>query len=139
MSEDIRWKQRFDNFSRAFAELGEISGLAATRPLSRLEKQGAIQCFEYTHELAWNVLKDYLEFQGHTGLIGSRDTAREAFRRGLVQNGDVWMAMIKARNTTSHAYDQDTADQIYEQILTVFFPAFQELHADFLPRLAGET
>lgn len=134
MSGDIRWKQRFDNYAKAYAELREIASLAAGRPLSRLEKQGAIQCFEYTHELAWNVLKDYLEWQGHTGLIGSRDTTREAFRRGLVQDGDVWMAMIKSRNTTSHAYDQDVADQIYDQILSVFFPAFQALHDGFLPR-----
>lgn len=134
MSEDIRWKQRYDNYTKAFAELCDIATLAASRPLSRLEKQGAIQCFEYTHELAWNVLKDYLELQGHTGLIGSRDTTREAFRRGLVQDGDVWMSMIKSRNTTSHAYDQDVADKIYDQILSVFFPAFRELHASFLPR-----
>ncbi len=138
MSEDIRWKQRFDNYAKAFAELSDIAILAASRPLSRLEKQGAIQCFEYTHELAWNVLKDYLELQGHAGLIGSRDTTREAFRRGLVQDGDVWMAMIKSRNTTSHAYDQEIADGIYDQIMSVFFPAFRELHSSFLPRYTQE-
>lgn len=138
MSEDIRWKQRFDNYAKAFAELRDIANLAASRPLSRLEQQGAIQCFEYTHELAWNVLKDYLEFQGHTGLVGSRDSTREAFRRGLLQDGDVWMAMIKSRNTTSHAYDQEVADKIYAQILSEFYPAFQELHASFLPRSTEE-
>lgn len=138
MSEDIRWKQRFDNYSKAFAELRDIANLAVSRPLSRLEQQGAIQCFEYTHELAWNVLKDYLEFQGHTGLVGSRDSTREAFRRGLLQDGEVWMAMIKSRNTTSHAYDQEVADKIYAQILSEFYPAFQELHASFLPRLVEE-
>jgi nucleotidyltransferase substrate binding protein (TIGR01987 family) len=138
MSEDIRWKQRFDNYAKVFAELREINELAASRPLSRLEIQGAIQCFEYTHELAWNVLKDYLEFQGFAGLIGSRDTTREAFRRGLVQDGDVWMAMIKSRNTASHAYDQEIANGIYDQILSSFFPAFQELHDSFLPRCTEE-
>jgi nucleotidyltransferase substrate binding protein (TIGR01987 family) len=138
MSEDIRWKQRFDNYAKAFAEFRDVAELAASRPLSRLEKQGAIQCFEYTHELAWNVLKDYLELQGHTGLFGSRDTTREAFRRGLVQDGDVWMAMIKSRNTTSHAYDQEVADRIYDQILLEFLPAFRELHDSFLPRLTEE-
>lgn len=139
MSEDILWKQRFDNYTKAFAELRDIANLAASRPLSRLEQQGAIQCFEYTHELAWNVLKDYLEFQGHTGLVGSRDSTREAFRRGLLQDGEVWMAMIKSRNTTSHAYDQEVADKIYAQILSDFYPAFQELHASFLPRSIEES
>ena len=134
MSADIRWKQRFDNFVRAYTELQDIQTLAASRPLSRLEKQGAIQCFGYTHELAWNVLKDYLEYQGHVGLIGSRDSVREAFKRGLLRDGEVWMAMIKARNTTSHAYDQKTADTIYTQILSTFYPAFRQLHDEFAQR-----
>ena len=138
MSEDIRWKQRFDNYAKAFAELDDIVSLASSRPLSRLEKQGAIQSFEYTHELAWNVLKDYLELQGHVGLIGSRDTTREAFRRGLVQEGEVWMEMIKSRNTTSHAYDEEVANGIYGQIMSTFFHAFRELHATFLSRYAED-
>lgn len=138
MSEDIRWKQRFDNYARVLRQLDSAVALAGTRMLSDLEKQGLIRGFEYTHELAWNVLKDYLEFQGHTGLVGSRDSTREAFRRGLLQDGEVWMAMIKSRNTTSHAYDQEVADKIYAQILSEFYPAFQELHASFLPRLVEE-
>lgn len=138
MSHDLSWKQRFDNFEKAFAELKEIAELAVSRPLSWLEKQGAIQCFEYTHELAWNVLKDYLEFQGHSGLIGSRDTTREAFRRGLVGDGEVWMAMIKSRNTTSHAYDQETAEAIYTQILSAYYPVFEELRSSFQRRASSE-
>ena len=83
MSTDIRWKQRFDNYSKVFLELQEAVDLARTRPLSKLEKQGTIQGFEYTHELAWNVLKDYLEYQGIVGLIGSRNTTRAAFQHRL--------------------------------------------------------
>ena len=131
MTEDIRWKQRFDNYAKAFSELRSIHDLAASRPLSRLEKQGAIQCFEYTHELAWNVLKDYLEYQGHSGLIGSRDTVREAFRRGLINNGEIWMEMIKSRNTSSHAYDQIVAEKIYAQVFSLFIPEFQNLFERF--------
>lgn len=136
--EDIRWKQRFDNYEKAFRELKESVELANSRLLTKLEKQGVIQGFEYTHELAWNVLKDYLEFQGIVGLIGSRDTTREAFKRGLIVNGDVWMEMIKSRNLTSHAYDQRTAEKIYVSILSQFFPEFQQLRAEFFRRCAQE-
>ena len=136
--QDIRWKQRFDNYEKAFRELKESVELANDRLLTKLEKQGVIQGFEYTHELAWNVLKDYLEFQGIVGLIGSRDTAREAFKRGLIVNGDVWMEMIKSRNLTSHAYDQETAETIYAAILSRFFPEFQQLRAEFSRRCAQE-
>jgi nucleotidyltransferase substrate binding protein (TIGR01987 family) len=139
MTEDIRWKQRFDNYGKAFHELKENLALANDRPLSKLEKQGVIQGFEYTHELAWNLLKDYLEFQGHVGLIGSRDTTREAFKRGLMGDGEVWMEMIKSRNLTSHAYDRDTAEQIYTAIVTRYFTEFQLLHTEFSRRNAQEN
>ncbi len=134
MSTDIRWKQRFDNYSKVFLELQEAVDLARTRPLSKLEKQGTIQGFEYTHELAWNVLKDYLEYQGIVGLIGSRDTTRAAFQRGLIDDGETWIEMIKSRNLTSHAYDRATADNILAAILGRFSGEFQKLHQEFTRR-----
>jgi nucleotidyltransferase substrate binding protein (TIGR01987 family) len=132
---DIRWQQRFDNYNKAFCELKESVLLANERALTKLEKQGVIQGFEYTHELAWNLLKDYLELQGHVGLIGSRDTTREAFKRGLIADGDTWMEMINARNRTSHAYDRATAELIYSAILQRFFSKFEQLHRAFSARL----
>ena len=138
MAEDIRWKQRFNNFCDAFRELSEAIDLAALRPLSWLEKQGVIQGFEYTHELAWNMLKDYLEYQGLSGLIGSRDSTREAFKRGLIGDGETWMEMIKSRNLTSHAYDRETAEQIFTAICSRFFAEFEKLHVEFSRRSAQE-
>lgn len=138
MTEDIRWKQRFDNYGKALQELRESLQLAQTRPLSKLEKQGVIQGFEYTHELAWNFLKDYLQYQGHVGLIGSRDTTREAFKRGLIANGETWMEMIKARNLTSHAYDKATAEEIYAAITARFIAEFEQAHTAFARRYAEE-
>lgn len=87
MSQDIRWKQRFDNFLRAFSGLQEAVKISETRGLSKLEKQGLIQGFEYTHELAWNTLKDYLSEQGIIGLVGSKDSVRSAFKNGLINRG----------------------------------------------------
>lgn len=139
MTEDIRWKQRFDNYCKALQELRESLELAQTRPLSKLEKQGVIQGFEYTHELAWNFLKDYLQYQGHVGLVGSRDTTREAFKRGLIANGETWMEMIKARNLTSHAYDKVTAEAVYSAIAERFFPEFQNAFAEFTRRSTQEV
>ncbi len=128
---DIRWKQRFNNFVQAFRTLEEAVELAQQRKLSNLEKQGMIQAFEYTHELAWNVLKDYLEEMGHTGLTGSKDSTRLAFKQGLIQLGEAWMEMIKARNQTSHTYKQETANKITQQIRDTFFGVFQEFSKKF--------
>ena len=98
MTEDVRWKQRFSNYLQALQTLTDAVALAQQRPLSKLEQQGVIQGFEFTHELAWNVLKDYLDAQGFVGLIGSRNATRQAFKDALVQDGEAWMDMIKARN-----------------------------------------
>jgi len=121
---DIRWKQRFQNFSNAFVMFDEAVKLAKSRPLSNLEKQGLIQSFEFTHELAWNVLKDYLDYQGINGLVGSRDSSREAFQKGLISDGEAWMEMIKSRNATTHTYNKKTADEILNKIQTLYYQAF---------------
>lgn len=129
--QDIRWKQRFNNYLRALQTLDEAAALAKMRALSKLEQQGLIQSFEFTHELAWNVFKDYLTDKGITGLIGPRDTTRSAFKNGLVTEGDDWMAMIADRNLTSHTYDQETAQAIATHILERYYPAFKSMAGKF--------
>src|SRR6266576_2628990 len=101
---DIRWRQRLQSFRKAFGQLSKAAIVAGQRELSDLEQQGLIQAFEFTHELAWNVLKDFLEFRGTINLYGSKDATREAFTAGLIEDGEAWMAMIKSRNQTSHTY-----------------------------------
>ena len=131
MTEDIRWKQRFNNFVSAFRELAAAVDIVKSRELSKLEKQGLIQGFEYTHELAWNVLKDYLEEQGHPQLVGSKDTSREAFKRGLILDGNLWMKMIKDRNLTSHTYRQELANEVIDAIINDYYPAFSAFSRKF--------
>ena len=131
MTHDIRWKQRFDNFQRALHQLTLAMDLKALRPLSELEQQGLIQVFEFTHELAWNVLKDYLEMEGIQGLVGSRSTAREAFKRGLVLDGEAWMDMIEKRNLSSHTYNLTVAHVLATSIAERYYPVFCDLQQRF--------
>ena len=130
-SPDIRWKQRFDNFIRAFGSLESAVSLSKLRPLSDLEKQGLIQSFEFCHELAWNLVKDYLEHQGFSNIIGSRDAMREAFNRGLITHGDDWMDMIRSRNLSTHTYNKNIADEIVSKITANYFDRFVELRTKF--------
>lgn len=132
MTHDIRWKQRFDNFQRALHQLTRAVQLRQQRPLSDLEQQGLIQGFEFTHELAWNVLKDYLEMEGIQGLVGSRSTVREAFKRGLVDDGEVWMDMIEKRNLSSHTYNESVANALAAAIVDRYYAAFLELQRRFV-------
>ena len=136
MAEDVRWKQRFSNYEKAFQSLTEAVDLSRERELSALEQQGLIQSFEFTHELAWKVLKDYLEYQGVAEVVGSRDASRFAFQNSLIQDGEVWMQMIAARNQTSHTYNLKIAQAVVDSILTQFYPAFNQLAKKF-GELAG--
>lgn len=119
---DVRWRQRFQNYQQALSRLNEAVALSRQRALSDLEQQGLVQAFEFTHELAWNVLKDYLEEQGYVGIIGSKNATREAFKNGLLEDGESWMDMIKARNLTSHTYHTKIAETSSKTFSGVFTP-----------------
>lgn len=127
MTEDIRWIQRFDNFKRSLRQLDSAIALIKERELSELEQQGVIQAFEYNYELAWNVLKDFYEYQGEQDIQGSRDAIKVAYRRGLIANGDVWLKMIKSRGLTVHTYNEEITQQILEEIFHQYYPEFVAL------------
>ena len=123
--QDVRWKQRFQNFSKAMSQLQKF--IEKGENLNELEEQGMIQAFEYTFELAWNLIKDYYEFQGSSNIQGSRDAFRLAFNRGLISDGDAWMKMIESRTKTSHTYNEETADEIAQAVLNQYYQLFRNL------------
>ena len=126
---DVRWLQRLDNYGRALGALQRAVATARERPLSELEEQGLIQAFEFSHELSWLLLKDFLSDQGVSGVSGSRDAVREAVVRELLSPGSeaTWMAMIRSRNLTSHTYNPALAKDIAELIVERYAPALLEL------------
>ncbi|WP_200978411.1 nucleotidyltransferase substrate binding protein [Echinicola sp. 20G] len=135
MSKDIRWEQRFANYNKALLKLeqaveyirenyyqdGQYDELLFEKG-EDIVKEGLIQRFEYTHELAWNVMKDFLKERGNIEIYGSRDATREAFSTGLIREGKIWMEMIQSRNKTSHTYNEDTAQEIFSKILEEYYP-----------------
>lgn len=124
MKVDIRWIQRLQNFSSALAQLKRF---IEKKELNELERQGIIQAFEYNFELSWNTLKDYLEYQGKSTIHGSRDAIRIAFQRGLIEEGVLWMQMIKSRILATHTYNESIAKMIEKEIRDSYFQAFQAL------------
>ena len=116
--QDVRWLQRFSNYRKALAKLGKED-----EEIDDLLEEGLIQRYEYTHELAWKVMKDYAEYQGITGISGSRDAIRQTLQFGLIDNEN-WMRSISDRNLTSHQYDEDTAKAIVENITEIYYPLF---------------
>jgi len=129
---DIRWKQRFYNFKKAFSQFEKGVNLALTKDLSELEDQGLIKAFEFTHELAWKMLKDFLESRGNKDIYGSKDAVRESFRLGLVDNGELWMEMIENRNQTAHTYNLEIAKKIVNAIVHKYYEQFDLLRKKFM-------
>jgi nucleotidyltransferase substrate binding protein (TIGR01987 family) len=136
---DIRWEQRFSNYRKALKKLGEainyikkdlnekeidIEYENAEEILEEIIKEGLIQRFEYTYEMAWSVMKDYALYQGNSEISGSRDAIRFAFSSNLIANGELWMDMIKSRIKTSHTYNEETAEEIYIKILNDYYSLF---------------
>ena len=135
--EDIRWKQRFSNYQKALQRLKDnieyfSTSLAENTTPADILKQGLIQSFEFTHELAWNVMKDYAVYQGNSEIKGSRDAVRYSVQAGLISDGFGWMEMIQSRNSSSHTYNEDTANEITEHIISKYFPLFIEFQEKML-------
>ena len=132
MSEaDVRWKQRFSNFKKAHAQVTDALVLMGQRSLSDLERQGVIKAFEFTYELSWKLLRDYLLWQGVSPIAGSRDAIREAFRLNIISDGHAWMAMLQDRNKTVHIYDESTIDGILGNLQNQYAQLFDELDKEF--------
>ena len=128
---DVRWIQRFHSFLKAFAQLRGAVKISEERALSELEKQGLIQAFEFTHELAWQTLKDFLENRGEIGIYGSKDATRKAFKAELIEDGETWMEMIQSRNRSSHTYNEAIANDIAKSITSDYFKSFKKFEKRF--------
>lgn len=119
---NIRWKQRFENFDKSYRLLEKYSKQEIT---SELERAGIIQFFEMSFELAWKVLKDYLEYQEYE-VKSPRETVKTAFQIGLIDNGHIWIDALSDRNLTTHTYDEELANKMTKEILDVYLPELKK-------------
>lgn len=121
---DIRWKQRFVNFNKAFSQFEKF---LEKEELNELENQGLIKAFEYTFELAWKTLQDLLKEKGYKEIHGPKPTIQQSFQDGYIKNGKDWMKMLEGRNLTSHSYNEDTANEILDEIRETYFDLLLDL------------
>ncbi len=124
---DIRWEQRFANFKKALAKLVEVARLETIDDLSELEREGLIQRFEYTYELAWKTLQDCLRYKGYVDIAGPTPVLEQAFQDGYITDGEGWRRMKKSRELTPHTDNSDTADEIAKSIHHEYYPLLQQL------------
>ena len=130
MSDNLRWKQRFENFENAYNVLVRMIERKNLTPNDEAVEMALIQSFEFTYELAWNTMKDYLEFEGFDNLAGSKQVIRTAFKAGLIENAEGWLNAVQKRNIASHTYDQNV---LFEGVVFVsndYFPLVSKLYND---------
>jgi|AntAceMinimDraft_1070359.scaffolds.fasta_scaffold56022_2 nucleotidyltransferase substrate binding protein (TIGR01987 family) len=120
---ELRWVQRFSNFRKPLSQLtNAVSLYDDSAP--NIIKEGVLQRFEFTHELAWKVMKDYLVHEGHQNITGSRSASRQAFAVGLIEgDGQVWMNMIESRNRTVHTYEERILQDEFRKVTKQYAPA----------------
>ena len=140
MEQDIRWLQRLENYSKALRKLEEAVEIVNQNfdsPNIDLLKEGLIQRFEFTHELAWKVMKDYLEYQGYSDIKDSRDAFRKSLAIGIIES-PLWIDSIQTRNITSHTYDEEISNTVIEKIISIYFPLMKQFESTMI-RLKDEA
>lgn len=133
-NKDIRWIQRFSNYRKALGKLEETVTGRKLEELSDLEKEGLIQRFEYTYELAWKTLQDLLKHKGFENIVGPNAVLRQALKEGYITEADDWRDLKKAREATSHTYNSEVSEAIGRQIFSTFYTLLKNLET----KLMGE-
>lgn len=134
-----RWHYRLDVYGRAFARLRQIMEVASERELAEIEKEGAIQRFEYTWELAWKLMKDYLEGSGVVfATITPGSVLKAALKANLIENGEDWMDALDARNKMSHVYDVEAFETVLADISARFLLLLEALYFKLIEQRLGD-
>ncbi len=127
MNNELRWKQRFSNLERAYKK---FSAIVSIEKMGEIEKMALIHAFEFTFELAWKTLKDYLEENGFE-VNSPKETLRQAYQSDYINNGEVWMNALKKRNETTHLYNDDVLEATTRFIIDEFSPVVNEMYHSF--------
>lgn len=133
-NQDIRWKQRFQNYEKAFNRLSRAIEIVRITPDDDLLQSGLVQTYEYTFELAWKTLKDYLEMEGFL-LRSPRETIRQGFQSGYITNAEDWLQALADRNLTVHIYDDEIIARVLKDIYERYFFILQEFYNNFKTRI----
>ncbi|WZL73665.1 nucleotidyltransferase substrate binding protein [Clostridiaceae bacterium 35-E11] len=128
---DVRWKQRFTNFEKSYNLLNQY----INQPIeTELERAGIIQFFEISFELSWKLMKDYLEAQ-ELSVKSPRETIKQAYQIGLIDDGHVWIDALSDRNLTVHTYDEKMAKKMVDDITKMYFPELKKLYDKLVKEL----
>jgi len=135
MFDEQRWKQRFQNFESAYNVLARMMERILLTPDDEAVEMALIQSFEFTYELAWKTMKDYLESEGFDNIAGSKHIIRTAFQAGLIEDAESWLNAVQKRNIASHTYDESVLSEGIAFIGNDYFPLVSKLYNDLKAKL----
>jgi nucleotidyltransferase substrate binding protein (TIGR01987 family) len=135
MNNDIRWKQRFENFENAYNTFNRMISRHDKTPDDEAVKMALVQTFEFTYELSWNTMKDYLENEGFDNISNGKQAIRTAFKAELITNAEEWMAVVEKRNLASHSYNSAILEETIKFIIDEFYPLVRKLYEDLKSHL----
>jgi len=133
MTEDIRWQQRFENLEKALGRLHEAVEGTRVEPDNHLYQIALIASFQFTFELAWKTMKDYLIYTG-VNVSLPRDVIKQAFHHQLVKDGQVWIDMLEDRNLMAHVYQEQAAIAAGKNIRERYLHPLEQIHQDLLKK-----
>lgn len=128
MNQENRWRLKFENFEKAFESLTEAMDRIKKSPKDDLLRAGFIQTYEFSLELSWKTLHDYLEEQGFPDLSSPKKVLRTAFKEGYIKEGELWLKAIDDRNLTVHTYNEKLAEEVKNDILEKYYPIIRDLY-----------
>ena len=131
-TQNIRWKQRFQNFEKALTVFKDRCSEVKDHPKGSKYydafQMALVQAFEILIELSWKVLKDYLENEGYTEVQTGKKAFRQAFQDRIIENGEIWLKALEIRNSTSHIYDVSILEDLNVFVIESFLPEIKKLH-----------
>jgi len=127
----IRWKQRFNNFEKAYKKFTTIFNTYKSEPENEIYQLALVQTFEFTYELSWKVMKDFMQYNGVKDISLPREIIKKAFQHEIIQDGQTWVNMLEDRNIMSHTYNEENAKQAMKHISEHYIEAITKLYTFF--------
>jgi len=133
--EDIRWKQRFQNFEKARKKFHNALKAYQESPGNELYQMALVQTFEFTYELGWKTVKDFLQYEGVKKVSLPREAIKEGFHHQIIEDGQSWIEMLEDRNLMAHTYDEEKASKALNHITEHYVKSIDQVYEYFRKKL----
>ena len=127
-NQGIRWKQRFQNLEKAYLKFQHALQAQAKEPQNELYQMALVQAFEFTFELGWKTVKDFLVYSGVKGVSLPRDVIKQGFHFQVIEDGQLWIDMMQDKNLMAHTYSEENAQKALAKITGQYSDGIRQVY-----------